>query len=342
MEVHMDKYVVVLAAGKGTGMNSRDPEHSKVSYPILGKPIINYVIDAVKPLDPKQIVTVVGFGGELTKSLVENESDVVWQKRLLGTGHAVLQAKPFLEGKPGQTLVIYGDTPLVETETLRSIFHIHEKNRYDMTVVSAVLDNPKGYGRILREDKSNRILAIREESDCTFSEYEINEVNTGICIIDNELLFKYIERLSVDNSRHLFYLSELVQLFINDGYHVGVFVAEEMKEVYSINNRVQLAYAAKIMRKRINRQLMLSGVSIEDLNSAYISPDVQIGQDTVIRPNTTILGHSKIGEACIIGPNTILNNVEAGNDAEIIASNLDGVKVENSAKVGPFVNKCGK
>ena len=338
----MNKYVIVLAAGKGTGMNSRDPEHSKVSYPILGKPIINYVIDAVKPLDPQQIVTVVGFGGELTKSLVENESDVVWQKRLLGTGHAVLQAKPFLEGKPGQTLVIYGDTPLVETETLRQIYHIHEKNKYDMTVVSAVLENPKGYGRILREDKSNRILAIREESDCTFAEYEINEVNTGICIIDNELLFKYIERLSVDNNRHLFYLSELVQLFIQDNYHVGVFVAEEMKEVYSINNRVQLAYAAKIMRRRINQKLMLSGVSIEDIDSAYISPDVEIGQDTVIRSNTTILGKSKIGEACSIGPNTILNNVEVGNEAEIISSNLDGVKVENSAKVGPFVEKHGK
>ena len=338
----MDKYVVVLAAGKGTGMNSRDPEHSKVSYPILGKPIINYVIDAVKPLDPKQIVTVVGFGGELTKSLVENESEVVWQKRLLGTGHAVLQAKPFLEGKPGQTLVIYGDTPLVETETLRQIFHIHEKNRYDMTVVSAILDNPKGYGRILREDKSNRILAIREESDCTFSEYEINEVNTGICIIDNELLFKYIERLSVDNNRHLFYLSELVQLFIQDNYHVGVFVAEEMKEVYSINNRVQLAYAAKIMRKRINRQLMLSGVSIEDLSSVYISPDVQIGQDTVVHANTTILGHSKIGEACEIGPNSVLNNVEVGNDVVIVSSNLDGVKVKDGEKVGPFVERVGK
>ena len=338
----MDKYVVVLAAGKGTGMNSRDPEHSKVSYPILGKPIINYVIDAVKPLDPKQIVTVVGFGGELTAKLVEKESDVVWQKRLLGTGHAVLQAKPFLEGKPGQTLVIYGDTPLVETETLRQIFHIHEKNRYDMTVVSAILDNPKGYGRILREDKSNRILAIREESDCTFSEYEINEVNTGICIIDNELLFKYIERLSVDNNRHLFYLSELVQLFIQDNYHVGVFVAEEMKEVYSINNRVQLEYATKIMRKRINQRLMLSGVSIDDINSTYISPDVEIGQDTTIHPNTTILGKSKIGEACEIGPNVVLNNVEIGNEANVVFANLDNVKVEKSAKVGPFVEKHGK
>ena len=338
----MDKYVVVLAAGKGTGMNSRDPEHSKVSYPILGKPIINYVIDSVKTLDPKQIVTVVGFGGELTKKLVEKDSDVVWQKRLLGTGHAVLQAKPFLEGKPGQTLVIYGDTPLVETETLRQIFHIHEKNRYDMTVVSAILDNPKGYGRILREDKSNRILAIREESDCTFHEYEINEVNTGICIIDNELLFKYIERLSVDNSRHLFYLSELVELLINDGYHVGVFVAEEMKEVYSINNRVQLAYATKIMRKRVNQQLMLSGVSIDDPDSTYISPDVQIGQDTVIRPNTTILGKSTIGEACTIGPNVVLQNVNIGNECEFLFSDISDENIENNAKVGPFVEKHGK
>ena len=338
----MNKYVIVLAAGKGTGMNSRDPEHSKVSYPILGKPIINYVIDAVKPLDPQQIVTVVGFGGELTKSLVEKESDIAWQKRLLGTGHAVLQAKPFLEGKPGQTLVIYGDTPLVETETLRQIYHIHEKNKYDMTVVSAVLENPKGYGRILREDKSNRILAIREESDCTFAEYEINEVNTGICIIDNELLFKYIERLSVDNNRHLFYLSELVQLFIQDNYHVGVFVAEEMKEVYSINNRVQLAYATKIMRKRINNRLMLSGVSMDHSGSTYISPDVKIGQDTIIRPNTTILGNSVIGEACIIGPNVVLDNVEVGNDSEILFSCLSNEKVESNTRVGPFVDRQGK
>ena len=338
----MDKYVVVLAAGKGTGMNSRDPEHSKVSYPILGKPIINYVLDAVRPLDPKQIVTVVGFGGELTTKLVEKESDVVWQKRLLGTGHAVLQAKPLLEGKPGQTLVIYGDTPLVETDTLRSIFRIHEKNRYDMTVVSAILDNPKGYGRILREEKSNRILAIREESDCTFGEYEINEVNTGICIIDNELLFKYIERLSVDNSRHLFYLSELVQLLISDDYHVGVFVAEEMKEVYSINNRVQLAYATKVMRRRVNEKLMLSGVSIDDTDSTYISPDVEIGQDTIIRPNTTILGKSKIGEACIIGPNVVLQDVEIGNDSEVLFADLSNEIVKNNAKVGPFVEKHGE
>ena len=156
------------------------------------------------------------------------------------------------------------------------------------------------------------------------------------------MLFKYIERLSVDNNRHLFYLSELVQLFIQDNYHVGVFVAEEMKEVYSVNNRVQLEYATKIMRKRINQKLMLSGVSIDDINSTYISPDVEIGQDTTIHPNTTILGKSKIGEACEIGPNVIMNNVEVGNEANIVFANLENVKIEKSAKVGPFVEKHGK
>jgi len=134
----------------------------------------------------------------------------------------------------------------------------------------------------------------------------------------------------------------LVELLINDNYHVGVFVAEEMKEVYSINNRVQLAYATKIMRKRVNQQLMLSGVSIDDPDSTYISPDVQIGQDTVIRPNTTILGKSTIGEACTIGPNVVLQNVNIGNECEVLFSDIGDENIENNAKVGPFVEKHGK
>ena len=206
--------------------------------------------------------------------------------------------------------------------------------------------NPNGFKDVnFYSDVINSMNATSCDNVAAADLAEINSINlynkkyssiNGIQYLTN------LERLSVDNNRHLFYLSELVQLFIQDNYHVGVFVAEEMKEVYSINNRVQLAYAAKIMRRRINQKLMLSGVSIEDIDSAYISPDVEIGQDTVIRSNTTILGKSKIGEACSIGPNTILNNVEVGNEAEIISSNLDGVKVENSAKVGPFVEKHGK
>ena len=332
----MNKYVVVLAAGKGKSMNSRDPEHSKVAYPILGKPIINYVLDAVKPLDPEKIVVVVGFGGEVTKSLVENEAEVVWQKEILGTGHAVLQAKELLKDKKGQTLIIYGDTPLVPTETIENIFARHNSNGNDLTVVSAILEDPTGYGRLIREHKSNKTLAIREEKACSEDELYINEVNTGICVINNELLIKYLDKLTNNNPANLYYLSELVEIFNRDGLKVDTFVTENRSEVFGINNRAQLAYAAKVMKKRINYKLMLSGVSIEDPDSTYICPDAIIGRDTVIHPNTTILGKCKIGEANIIGPNTYLENVEIGDDNKVLSSWLTDTKVGNNNEIGPY------
>ena len=150
----MNRYAIVLAAGKGTRMQSVDPDHSKVAYPILGKPIINYVLDAIKPLEFTKVTVVVGFGGEATKKLVEDEADVVWQKEILGTGNAVQQAEELLKYMEGETLIIYGDTPLVSTETIKTILHIHEKEQNDLTVVSAVLSDPHGYGRLIREEKS--------------------------------------------------------------------------------------------------------------------------------------------------------------------------------------------
>lgn len=332
----MDKYVIVLAAGKGTSMNSIDPETSKVAYPILGKPIINYVLDAIKPLEPKKTVVVVGFGGETTKSLVEKEADVVWQKEILGTGNAVLQAKNLLANKEGQTLIIYGDTPLVPTETIEHVFHRHNSNKNDMTVVSAVLENPRGYGRLIREHKSNRTLAIIEESDCPEDLLYMNEVNTGICVINNNVLWKYIDKLSNDNARKFYYLSELVTILVKEGLKVDTFVAENRTEVFGINNRVQLAYAAKVMRKRINNRLMLSGVSMEDPDTSYISPDVEIGRDTIILPNTTILGPSKIGEGNTIGPNSNLQRVTIGNNNQIYGSNLSDTTIGNNSIIGPF------
>lgn len=329
----MNKYVVVLAAGKCKSMNSIDPEHSKVSYPILGKPIINYVLDAVKPLNPEKIVVVVGFGGDVTSNIVNKQADVVWQKEILGTGHAVLQAKELLRDKEGQTLIIYGDTPLVPTETIENVFSRHNKNGNDLTVVSAVLQNPTGYGRLIREHKSNKTLAIREEKDCSEDELYINEVNTGICVINNELLFKYLDKLTNNNAAKLYYLSELVEIFNKEGLKVDTFVAENMTEVFGINNRVQLAYAAKVMRKRINNRLMLSGVSIEDPDSTYISPDVKIGRDTIIHPNTTILGECVIGESNIIGPNSYLENVVIGDNNKIISCSIIDKTIGSNTKV---------
>ena len=321
----MDRYAIVLAAGKGTRMQSLDPNHSKVSYPILGKPIIKYVLEAIKPLNIKKTTVVVGFGGDVTKKLVEDEAEVVWQKEILGTGHAVMQTAPILKDLEGETLIIYGDTPLVSSETIEQIMHIHEKEKNALTVVSTVLATSRGYGRLIREEKSHDLLAIREETDCNEFELDIHEINTGICVFDNKLLFKYLNKIDNKNNRQLYYLSQLVELFVKDGLRVGTYVVEDMVEVFGINDRIQLSYAAKVMRKRINHKLMLGGVSMEDPDSTYISPDVKIGKDTIIYPNTTIFGNTVIGNRNEIGPNAVLENVTIGNNNIIKSVTLSDV-----------------
>ena len=330
----MNKYAIILAAGKGTRMQSIDPNHSKVSYPILGRPIINYVLDALKPLDFKKEVVVVGFGGEITKKLVEKECDVVWQKEILGTGHAVLQTESLLKDLEGETLVIYGDTPLVSPQTISSILHIHEKEKNALTVVSAILPDASGYGRMIREEKSNHLIAIREETDCSEYELGISEANTGICVFDNKLLFKYLKKMDNNNTRKLFYLSQLVELMLMDNLPVGSYVVEDMVEVFGINDRVQLAYAAKTMRKRINTKLMLEGVSMEDPDTTYISPEVKIGKDTVIFPNTTITGNCDLGTANEIGPNVFLENVKMGNNNKISNTSIRNKTISDNEKLG--------
>ncbi len=332
----MNRYAIVLAAGKGTRMNSIDPNTSKVAYPILGKPIVNYVLDTIKELKFNKIAVVVGFGGDTTKSLVEKDASVVWQKELLGTGHAVMQTKDLFKDLEGETLIIYGDTPLVSAETISTVLHIHEKEKNALTVVSCILRDATGYGRLIREEKSNRLLAIREETDCNEYELDIEEANTGICVFDNKTLFKYLDKLDNKNTRKLFYLSQLVEIFNKEKLPVGSFIVEDMVEVFGINDRAQLSYAAKVMRKRINHKIMAAGVSMEDPESTYISPDVKIGKDTVIFPNTTIMGNSVIGTGNDIGPNVVLNNVKVGNNTRIFNSQLENVSVKDKEVVGPF------
>lgn len=335
----MKRYAIVLAAGKGTRMQSMDPNYSKVAYTILGKPIVNYVLDTIKYMNFDKITVVVGFGGEITKSLVEKDAEVVWQKEILGTGHAVLQTKELMKDLDGETLIIYGDTPLVSAETISTILRIHEKENNALTVVSCVLRDATGYGRLIREEKSNKLLAIREETDCSEYELDIDEANTGICVIDNKTLFKYLDKLDNNNTRKFFYLSQLVEILNKENLPVGSFVVEDAVEVFGINDRVQLSYAAKVMRKRINNALMMKGVSMEDPATTFISPDVKIGKDTVIFANTTIMGKSVIGHGNDIGPNAILNNVTIGNFNHIICSNLENVTVGDNEVIGPFENR---
>lgn len=336
-----DTYAIILAAGKGSGMASNNPNASKVAYPILGKPLVNYVIDAAKPLINKDIFVVVGFGGEKTKECVKNDAKVVWQKEVLGTGHAAMQASEFLKDKDGDVFIINGDTPLLTSETLQAIYKKHIDNGNQITICTSVLENPNGYGRVIREYPSRKILAVRPDAELSENERdEINEINSGIYVVDNCLLQKYLSLLNRNNKKNEYYLSDIVELMVSHGFKAGAYVLPDAYDVYNINNRIQLAYAARVMRKRINQKLMLSGVSIEDPRNTYISPDVKIGKDTVILPNTSILGNTEIGSRCHIGPNSILENVKVGNDAVITSSVLRNTEIKDKQVVGPFEKIC--
>ncbi len=333
-------YVVILGAGRGSRMESRDPDHSKVAYPILGKPLINYVIDAVKPLGVKEIYTVVGYGGKNTESCVKNDSKVVWQHQILGTGHALMQVKE-LEDKDGDVIVVGGEMALLTTETVKKVYHKHQKDNNALTICTSIFENPRGYGRVIREKGSYRLLDIREDKDCNEEEAEINEVNAGIYIINNRLLQTYLPKLSNKNAKHEFYLSELVKLFNEKDYKCEAYVVEDAQDIFCVSDRFQLSYAAKVIRKRVNKRLMLSGVSIEDPETAYISPDIKIGKDTVIAPNTMIVGKCEIGEANFIGPNVTMENVKVGHDNHIFFSYLKDSEIGNNQEVGPYKNVKG-
>ncbi|MCI1245218.1 MAG: bifunctional UDP-N-acetylglucosamine diphosphorylase/glucosamine-1-phosphate N-acetyltransferase GlmU [Bacilli bacterium] len=335
----MEKFAVILAAGKGTRMKSRREDISKVSFQILGQPIVQYVINALKPIGFSKIVTVVGFGGQTTNKIVEEETDVVWQKEQKGTGHAVMMASPLLESLEGETVVCCGDTPLLTTATLSALIGKHETRQNDLTVLTSVLDDPTGYGRIKKEN--GKVVGIVEQKDCTEEEKQINEVNAGVYVFNNRKLFAALRNLRTDNAAGEYYLTDALGIFVAKGDRVGTFIAQNFSETLGINDRYQLAKCAKLIRERINKALMLSGVSIEDPETTYIAPTVSIGPDTVICPNTHLLGLTTIGENNSIGPDTYFKNVTVGRNNRIIYSHLVDTIIGNETTLGPWLRARG-
>ena len=334
-----DRYVVILAAGKGVRMESRNENYAKVAYPILGKPLINYVLDAAKGLEPKETYVVVGFGGDATIKCVKDEAKIVWQREVLGTGHAVMQVMDYLKDKDGDVVILCGDTPLLTQDTLNKVCKKHEKSGASLTICSTVLANPTGYGRVIRERPSYKILEVRPYAEISEEEKELGEINSGIYVVDCKLLQKYLPLLSRENKKDEYYLSDIVKIFNEHGHYVDAYVLEDAVDVFNINDRMQLSYASKVIRDRINSELMKSGVSIEDPKTTYISPDVKIGKDTVILPNTFILGKCNIGEGNFIGPNVSIENVDMGDENVISYAVVKNVKLGNGEKIGPFETK---
>lgn len=327
----MKTTAVILAAGQGTRMKSEVP---KVLHKVLGKPMIQWVIDQLKQTSPAEIITVLGHKSDLVAQVVANQSRIVYQKEQLGTGHAVMMAAECLKDEAGVVVVVCGDTPLLTAESLEALKRQHEKEGNLVTVMTAVAEDPFGYGRIIRA-KDGRIAAIIEEKDADFAQKLVREINAGTYCFDQRFLLKALKSLTTDNAQGEYYLTDVIKLAAKEG-NVGGYQLKCFDESLGINNRVQLARAEKIMLKRKTTQLMLDGVTIIDPDRVYIENDVQIGQDTVIEPNVVLIGKTEIGRNCEIRANSRLTDAKIGNGTIVQNSVVWEAQVGDNCTIGPF------
>lgn len=328
----MKRLAIVLAAGQGKRMKSK---LYKVLHPVCGKPLVGHVLDTVKKVNCERSIVVVGHGAEAVQSYLGTSAEYVLQAQQLGTGHAVKQAKDLLGNEEGITIVICGDTPLVTPETLEELMKLHQSKGAAATVLSAVMDNPKGYGRIIRGE-DGAVVQIVEQKDCTPEQDAVNEINTGTYCFDNAKLFAALDKVTNHNAQQEYYLTDVIGIMVEEGEIVSAFVTDDHSESIGVNDRVALSEAERFMRQRIIKNHMLNGVTIIDPSSTYIGADVTIGSDTVIYPGTTISGNTIIGEQCVIGPSTEIEDSRLQDRVTIKHSVLHQAEAGNGTSVGPF------
>ncbi|RIN56987.1 bifunctional UDP-N-acetylglucosamine diphosphorylase/glucosamine-1-phosphate N-acetyltransferase GlmU [Staphylococcus simulans] len=328
----MQRYAVVLAAGKGTRMKSK---LYKVLHKVAGKSMIEHVVDSVKQAGTDEIVTIVGHGAESVKETLGSQSSYSFQEEQLGTAHAVKMAADELKGKEGTTLVVCGDTPLITPETLKALADYHEAQQAGVTVLSATADNPFGYGRIVR-DQDGRLAKIVEQKDATEAEREIDEISTGIFAFDNVLLFELLEKVKNDNAQGEYYLPDVITLALEAGKIADAYRTDDFDEIMGVNDRVALSKAEAAYRERVNEYHMRNGVTLIDPALTYIEADVQIGMDTIIEPGVHLGKGTVIGEDTVIGQYSDVNNSTIGNRTTIKQSVVNDATVGDDTTVGPF------
>ncbi len=331
----MELSAIILAGGKGARMKSLRPDFSKAAMPILGKPMILYVIDALKGLEPIGLVAVIGPKDTVIEGIIKNETAIIHEPNQKGTGSALRSAQEAIKEKGGITIVCRSDTPLITTKTLKALVSSHLTNHNDVTVLSANYDDPYGFSRIKKEQ--GRVLKIVNQRDCSLEEDTIHEVNAGIYVFNNFVLEEGFERFFKEESNQEPSISDLINVLIENQMKVGVFLSADKMETIDVNDRYVLSKAEKAMRERINKRLMLSGVTIADPDTTYIGADVVIQNDTTIYPNTTIFGDSRIGRDNLIGPDTYLNNVKIGNQNKITFSHIDDCVIGSFNELGPYL-----
>jgi len=329
-----DLQVCVLAAGKGKRMRSNLP---KVLHPVLGRAMIDYVLHTVESLRPKGIAVVTGHGSDQVRAHVGQPKNLEWviQDRQLGTGHAVKQAERVIVDVR-DVLIVCGDTPLLRAETLAELVEAHRACDAVVTVLTAEVDNPFGYGRIVR-DASGRVTRVAEERDASEEERAIREVSTGIYCVRYEVLFDLLHKLGNRNAQGEYYLPDIVPLALKHGHAVETVRMDDAAEMLGVNDRVQLAHVESIMQRAIIEDWQRRGVTIEMPDTVRIEAGVAIGMDTVIHAGCHLLGSTHVGDDCRIGPHAVLEDAWLDDGVEVLAfSHLREANVASGARIGPF------
>ncbi|MGO4938109.1 bifunctional UDP-N-acetylglucosamine diphosphorylase/glucosamine-1-phosphate N-acetyltransferase GlmU [Fundicoccus sp. Sow4_H7] len=328
------RMAVVLAAGKGTRMKSQLP---KMLHAINGLSMVEHVVRAVQQNHVEDIVSIVGYGADQVEATLGSSSSYAFQAEQLGTGHAVLQAKDLLIDKEGSTLVICGDTPLLTSETLNKLFETHENSSSSATVLTAIVGDSTGYGRVIR-DENQTVVKIVEQKDANASELAVREINTGTYVFDNQKLFKALEKVTNDNAQGEYYLPDVIEIMKNDGDTVSAHILEDMNEAIGVNDRVALAKAGQILTKRINDYHMRNGITLVNPTNTYIEVDVEIGQDTIIEAGVSLKGKTTIGSNCVIGSNSEIDSSVIADYVAIKQSVIEYSQIAEKVTIGPFAH----
>ncbi len=325
---------VILAAGLGTRMKSATP---KMLHAVGGRSLIEHCVGMATIATGATPIVVVGHGADAVREAVAGRADFVVQAQQLGTGHAAMQAKALAQAA-AQITVSYGDMPLLKPETLVSLIALRESTGAAVTMLSLVTDNARGFGRVIRDSTGERVTAIIEEVSCTPAQLAIKEVNVGVYCFDGAWVWDAMHRVRPNEKKGEYFLTDLVEIAVADGRDARAIVSYDADECIGINNRVDLADAEAALRTRINCAHMLNGVTLIDPASTYIDATVEIAKDTVILPNTHLVGRTRIGGHSRIGPNTILIETTIGENCEIVASMLEHSTIEDDVHVGPFAH----
>ena len=323
---------VILAAGMGTRMKSKMP---KVLHKVCGKPLSKWVIDASKAAGADKVCAVVGHKAETVKEVLGDVCEFALQAEQKGTGHAVMQAIDVIKNSKGEVVILNGDTPLITAETINKAIEYHKNNGNQATVITAILDDATGYGRIVR-DNDGSVLKIVEQKDASEEEKKINEVNSGMYVFDAQSLVYALDKITPNNAQGEYYLTDTLEILLSAGKKIGGYAISDNDEIRGINDRVQLNEAEKIMQKRINEYHMRNGVTMRNPESVYIEDGVEIGNDTEICQNVTIKSGTKIGSDCVIGSGSMLDRAVIHDGVDELSSVILESEVDEGTHVGPF------